>query len=224
MNSRPLSHWIAALAADAVFWCVVAWLALVAFTPAHGAGLAYGDLPWDAVCEVDAPPYGGSGTLVAARDSVGYVATCSHTFDGVGTANVLVTFRDGYRARARVIGRDEANDLALLKIRLDQPRPLPTGIEYTAPAGESVTAVGFPWYGQGKMHYTAGPVERLDSAGRVLFAAAPHVHSGYSGGALFTARGEYLGAISGYGDDGLSIAGSGEPLRRLLARITEAAP
>lgn len=207
--------WLWSISLTVALWVVLFGLAALSCAEAPA-------VPWDSVCDLAAPPYGGSGTLIhVGADGVGLVATCSHTFHGVGTDNVVCTFRSGYRARAKLVAIDDANDLALLAIRSNGELPTPSAVKLASRNEGQVTAVGFPWYGQGTMHYTSGELVRIDGNGRALFAAKPHVHSGFSGGALFNAQGEYLGAISGYDSEGLSIAGSGEPLRRLLSKYVE---
>jgi len=214
-----LRDWLLVGLADVATWVVVLWLASAAL----GATPAYDALPWDSVCDLSAPPYGGSGTLIGIDGNRGLIATCSHTFHGVGTRNVSVEFRSGYKARAKLLAMDDRNDLALFEIQVEPNMVTPPAVKLARRNEGTVTAIGFPWYGQGAMHYTSGRLVRIDSSGRALFAARPHVHSGFSGGGLFNERGEYLGAISGYDGDGLSIAGSGEPLRRLVARYMEVA-
>lgn len=180
-----------------------------------------GRIVWDSVCDLSAPPYGGSGTLVGIDGERGLISTCSHTFHGVGTRNVSVEFRSGYKTRARLLAMDDRNDLAVFEIKVQPGMATPPAVKLASVDEGNVIAIGFPWYGQGKMHYTAGKLVRIDGSGRALFAARPHVHSGYSGGGLFNEQGEYLGAISSFDANGLSIAGSGEPLRRLLSRYME---
>ena len=215
--------WLLAAFADGAFWLAVLLAYLCAVTPAHSADL--GAICWDATCDLSAPPYGGSATLVRVDENgVGVLVTCSHTFHGVGTRNVSVEFRNGYKTQAKLLAMDDDNDLAVFAIRAPEGVALPPAVKLASRNEGEVIAVGFPWYGQGKMHYTTGKVVQIDGSGRVLFAAQPHVHSGYSGGGLFNERGEYLGAISGFTEGygtSLSIAGSGEPLRRLLSRYVE---
>jgi hypothetical protein len=218
-----IQGWLLAALGDGAFWVGVLLLYLLATTPVKGADL--GAICWDATCDLAAPPYGGSATLVRVDENgVGVLVTCSHTFHGAGTGNVSVEFRNGFKTKARLLGMDDENDLAVFAIRAPEGVTLPPAVKLASRNEGEVIAVGFPWYGQGKMHYTTGKVVRIDGNGRVLFAANPRVHSGYSGGALFNERGEYLGAISGFDGDGLSIAGSGEPLRRLLSRYVEVQP
>jgi S1-C subfamily serine protease len=223
-------EWLLAILHDAVIWSVVAYAYLWAVTPAQGQELDYDSLPWDSVCDITndqgewmdgqwAKP-GGSATLVCVRDGVGYLSTCAHTFENGGrTAKVTFRGQDATWA-ARAVAVDHRSDLAVFTINNPPEVPIPP-VKISVEGGSVVTAVGFPYYGKGNMHFTSGRLVGRDGGGRLLFAAKPHVHSGYSGGALFGPSGEYLGAISGFGDDGVSIASSGEPLRRLLSRYVE---
>ena len=65
----------------------------------------------------------GSGFIISAD---GYVVTNNHvvTADGQGEAeSITVTLPDGTEYPAKVVGKDAASDLAVLKI--SAPRPLP---------------------------------------------------------------------------------------------------
>jgi S1-C subfamily serine protease len=206
-------QWQWAISCTVAFWTCLFGLAILALAEAP-------NLPYNSVCDITAAPYGGSGTLVAINGDIGTVITCSHTFHGVGTSNVVCQFRDGYRCRAKFLGMDDAKDLSAFAIRVRPGMEVPTGIRAAKP-GETLHAVGFPWYGQGALHYTTGQFVRYDNDGRVFFLAAPHVHSGFSGGALFSDSGEFCGVISGYDGEGVSIAGSGEPLMRFVSKWVE---
>jgi serine protease Do len=83
----------------------------------------------------------GSGFII---DPSGYVVTNNHV---VGNADkVTVIFQDDSRHAAKIVGRDQKTDLALLKI--DAPKPLPAvqfGDSNQAHVGDWVLAVGNPF-------------------------------------------------------------------------------
>jgi len=83
----------------------------------------------------------GSGFII---DPSGYVVTNNHV---VGNADkVTVIFQDDSHHAAKIVGRDQKTDLALLKI--DAPKPLPAvqfGDSSQAHVGDWVLAVGNPF-------------------------------------------------------------------------------
>jgi serine protease Do len=102
----------------------------------------------------------GSGFLVSPD---GYIVTNNHLIQGLtgtGTVDsVTVTLTDGKEYQARIVGRDETSDLALLKI---DGRNLPFvqwGDSTKARVGDWVIAIGDP-YGVGST-VTAGIISAL---------------------------------------------------------------
>src|SRR5262249_1601798 len=83
----------------------------------------------------------GSGVIIDAR---GYIVTNQHVFDDV---NVLkVKFVDGTSASARVVARDVENDLALLKVDVNNPlTAVALGTATDLMLGETVVAIGNPY-------------------------------------------------------------------------------
>ncbi len=83
----------------------------------------------------------GSGFII---DPSGYVVTNNHVVENAD--KVTVVFQDGSKHPAKIIGRDEKTDLALLKI--DAPKPLPYvawGDSNASHVGDWVLAVGNPF-------------------------------------------------------------------------------
>jgi serine protease Do len=82
----------------------------------------------------------GSGFII---DPAGFIVTEDHV---VESRRVTVTFQDGKRHAARIIGRDPKTGLALLKIDVDQPLPsVGCGDSDTARVGDWVFAIGNPF-------------------------------------------------------------------------------
>jgi serine protease Do len=134
----------------------------------------------------------GSGFIV---DPAGYIVTNNHVIDGA--REVSVTLSDGSEHRARVIGRDDKTDVALIKI--DARRELPYvafGNSDEAREGDWVLAVGNP-YGLGGT-VTAGIISahgRNINEGPYddfLQIDAP-INPGNSGGPLFNQSGQVVG-------------------------------
>lgn len=134
----------------------------------------------------------GSGFIV---DPAGYIVTNNHVVDGAG--EVSVTLSDGSDHRARVIGRDDKTDIALIKIDLGRELPyVAFGNSDEAREGDWVLAVGNP-YGLGGT-VTAGIISahgRNINAGPYddfLQIDAP-INPGNSGGPLFNQSGQVVG-------------------------------
>jgi serine protease Do len=134
----------------------------------------------------------GSGFLVSED---GFVVTNNHVVDGA--LKLQVVLDDGKVADARVVGKDAATDLALLKV--DQGSHLPfVALADTKPrVGEWVLAMGNP-FGLGNT-VTAGIVSAMDRdigatpyGGGFIQIDAP-VNRGNSGGPTFDTRGQVIG-------------------------------
>ena len=139
---------------------------------------------------------GGSGVIIS-KD--GYVVTNNHVVDGA--TKLRVKLNDGRTFDAKLIGKDSATDVALLKIDGDDDLPtLPFGSSDALRLGEWVLAIGSPFDQQSTI--TAGIV----SAKARNLGAIPNdfriesfiqtdaaVNPGNSGGALVNTRGELVG-------------------------------
>ena len=139
---------------------------------------------------------GGSGVIIS-KD--GYVVTNNHVVDGA--TKLRVKLNDGRTFDAKLIGKDSATDVALLKIDGDYDLPtLPFGSSDALRLGEWVLAIGSPFDLQSTI--TAGIV----SAKARNLGAIPNdfriesfiqtdaaVNPGNSGGALVNTRGELVG-------------------------------
>jgi serine protease Do len=134
----------------------------------------------------------GSGFIV---DPAGYIVTNNHVVDGAREVSVTLTGGDKYRAK--VIGRDDKTDLALVKIEAGHALPyVAFGDSDSAHEGDWVIAVGNP-YGLGGT-VTAGIIS---AHGRNINAGpyddfmqidAP-INPGNSGGPLFNQSGQVVG-------------------------------
>ena len=139
---------------------------------------------------------GGSGVIISED---GYVVTNNHVVDGA--TKLRVKLNDGRTFDAKLIGKDSATDVALLKIDGDDDLPtLPFGSSDALRLGEWVLAIGSPFDLQSTI--TAGIV----SAKARNLGAIPNdfriesfiqtdaaVNPGNSGGALVNTRGELVG-------------------------------
>lgn len=134
----------------------------------------------------------GSGFIV---DPSGYVVTNNHVVSGA--MEVKVTLNDGTSHSAKVVGRDEKTDLALMKIDVDEPLPAVVfGDSDAARVGDWVLTVGNPFGLGGTVNagiisargrdIQSGPYDDY------LQIDAP-INRGNSGGPLFNASGEVIG-------------------------------
>ena len=143
----------------------------------------------------------GSG-FVVSRD--GYVLTNAHVVDG--SDEVTVRLLDRREFKAKVVGTDDATDLAVLKIEAKNLTPAPLGDSDAARVGEWVLAVGNPLGENLTFTVTSGIIS---AKGRTL--ALPNVsdrsiqdfiqtdaaiNPGNSGGPLVNTQGRVLGVNS----------------------------
>lgn len=145
----------------------------------------------------------GSGFLISAG---GYVLTNFHVIQGADrNSGVSVQFEDQLTRRAAVIGVDQNNDLALLKVDLSglqSVRPLELGDSTTVRVGDPTLAIGNP-FGLDRT-LTSGIVSALQreiqapngfSIDNVIQTDAP-INPGNSGGPLLDATGRVIGINS----------------------------
>ncbi len=159
----------------------------------------------------------GSGFII---DPSGYIVTNNHVIEDAD--QITVTLNDGTSLPAKLVGRDDKTDLALLKI--NPRRPLPAthfGDSDKARIGDWVIAIGNP-FGLGST-VTAGIVSasnRNIDAGpydEFLQTDAP-INRGNSGGPLFDMSGSVVGINSAiYSPSGGSV-GIGFAIPSNLAR------
>ena len=155
----------------------------------------------------------GSGFIVT-KD--GYVVTNQHVVDGKGSITVITT--DGTEYPAVLVGADEANDVALLKVDALNLRPVTLGSSAELIVGDQVAAIGNP-LGTLTSTLTVGYVsakERdvtTDGFAINMLQTDAAINSGNSGGPLFNMRGEVVGITtakySGTSASGASIEGVG---------------
>tara|TARA_R110002049_G_scaffold45022_2_gene131584 strand:- start:3557 stop:4936 length:1380 start_codon:yes stop_codon:yes gene_type:complete len=135
----------------------------------------------------------GSGVIISAD---GYIVTNNHVIDGA--SDLEITLNNRKKFKAKLIGRDADNDIALLKINTDIELPyVPFANSDNIKIGEWVLAVGNPYNLTSTV--TAGIVS---AKGRDLegnrniesfIQTDAAVNPGNSGGALVNARGELIG-------------------------------
>ena len=139
----------------------------------------------------------GSGFIISAD---GFIVTNNHvvSLDQQGAADaVTVRLADGSEYNARIVGRDQESDIAVLKI--DAPAPLPFvkfGDSAKARAGDWVIAIGNPFGLGGTV--TSGIVSSVNRATGTgaydhYIQTDASINSGNSGGPMFDMRGNVIG-------------------------------
>ena len=152
----------------------------------------------------------GSG-FILTQD--GYILTNYHVVEG--SNSIKVTTYDGTSYDAQLIGYDESNDIAVLKIDASDLTPVVLGDSDTLNVGDSVVAIGNP-LGELTFSLTTGVVSALDrpvtlSTGTTmnLIQTDCAINSGNSGGALFNLYGEVIGITNAkYSSSGSSSEAS----------------
>src|SRR6202451_3995169 len=141
----------------------------------------------------------GSGFLI---DTAGHILTNYHVVEGAQT--IEVTLGDQSRYKAKLIGSDTRNDIALIQIdsRGRKITPLPLGDSKNLLVGQRVLAIGNPFGFQSTL--TTGVVSSL---GRTVqtrentfideaIQTDASINQGNSGGPLLNSHGEVIGINS----------------------------
>jgi S1-C subfamily serine protease len=158
----------------------------------------------------------GSGVVIDGEN--GYIVTNNHVVsgaDGVEGAEIRAVFEDGSGSAARIVGRDPASDLAVLKVEKPALLTASLGESDSIVVGDPVVAIGSPLGLAGTV--TSGIVSalhrpvRLSGEGSDTNAVISAVQTdapinpGNSGGALVDASGAVIGintAIASLGSGG----------------------
>ena len=140
----------------------------------------------------------GAGSGFIWNDD-GHIVTNNHVIAGAARAHV--TLYDGSSLSARLVGKDEANDIAVLKIDAppDKLQPIPIGTSADLQIGQNVFAIGDPFGFSATL--TTGVISGLDRqfaggdnqtiTGVIQTDAA--INPGNSGGPLLDSAGRLIG-------------------------------
>lgn len=138
----------------------------------------------------------GSGVVLTAD---GYIVTNYHVIKGA--QQITVTANDGSTYAATLVGTDEDNDIAVLKVDAKDLTPAILGDSDTLKVGDAVLAIGNP-LGTLSGTVTDGIVSALerqvtiDGNNMTLLQTSAAVNPGNSGGGLFNASGELIGIVN----------------------------
>lgn len=136
----------------------------------------------------------GSGFILTAD---GYIVTNYHVIENA--QKIQVTTYDNTSYDALLVGYDESNDIAVLKIEAENLTPVVIGDSSNMNVGDDVVAIGNP-LGELTFSLTGGKVSALnrevttsDGVTMELIQTDCAINSGNSGGALFNMHGEVIG-------------------------------
>jgi S1-C subfamily serine protease len=147
---------------------------------------------------------GGSGSGFVI-DEEGHIVTNYHVIEGA--EDLEVSFSNGLRVRAEIVGTDTDSDLAILKVDVSpgELHPIPLGDSSALKVGQTVVAIGNPFRlsgtmtvgivsGQGRTldSLRTSPDGRNFSAGDLIQTDAA-INPGNSGGPLLNLNGEVIG-------------------------------
>jgi S1-C subfamily serine protease len=167
---------------------------------------------------------GATGSGVVIDGAGGYIVTNNHVVsgaDGVQGAEIRAVFSDGSGSAARIVGRDPASDVAVLKVEKPGLVTAALGTSTSVVVGDPVVAIGSPLGLAGTV--TSGIVSALNRPVRLsgegsdtnavinaVQTDAP-INPGNSGGALVDSTGAVIGintaiaSLGGTGTGGGSI-------------------
>ena len=172
----------------------------------------------------------GTGVII---DGEGHIITNNHviTTDGVQQVeSITVTLSDGRRLPARIVGRDQATDLAVLDIDAEGLPAATLGDSAVLKVGEPVWAIGHALGLPGGPTVTSGLVS---AKGRLLQSAAvgiPNaiqtdaaINPGNSGGPLVNSAGEVIAINTAIIQqaEGIGFAISMETAQPIIAELLE---
>lgn len=152
----------------------------------------------------------GSGFILSAD---GYILTNYHVVED--SNSITVSLYDGTEYDATLVGCDESNDIAVLKIDAEGLTPVVLGDSDNLNVGDQVVAIGNP-LGELTFSLTTGVVSALNREVTLssnvtmnLIQTDCAINSGNSGGALFNLYGEVIGITNAkYSSSGSSSEAS----------------
>lgn len=169
----------------------------------------------------------GSGIILSGD---GYIVTNNHVVDGATT--VKVTLNTGTEYDAKLIGKDEQTDLAVIKIEPTEQLTVATmGDSNSLEVGERVVAIGNPmgleFFGSVTEGIVSAVNRSIDVDNRTmnLIQTDAAINSGNSGGALINTKGEVIGInsvkVAYSGVEGMGFAIPSSEAKPIIADLLE---
>src|SRR5512134_589353 len=138
----------------------------------------------------------GSGVIVDAKQ--GYIITNAHVIENA--TEITVTLLDNRSLTAKVVGKDEGSDVAVVKVQASNLMDIPIADSDRTEVGDFVVAIGNP-FGLGHT-VTSGIVSALGRSGinpegyEDFIQTDASINPGNSGGALVNLSGQLVGINS----------------------------
>ena len=155
----------------------------------------------------------GSGFIISAD---GYIITNYHVVENA--QKLTITTHDGTEYTATLIGSDQINDVALLKVDAAGLDPVEIGSSDALLVGDMVIAIGNPLgelTSTATVGYVSGKDRSISTDGTIInmLQTDAAINSGNSGGPLFNSLGQVIGITtakySGSTTSGATIEGIG---------------
>ena len=181
---------------------------------------------------ITSTPVSGSGFIISEN---GYILTNHHVIaDAVeGGYDISVYMNDGSMYIAEIVGYEEDNDIAVLKIDAEDLEAVTVGDSDAMLVGETARVIGNP-LGELQYSMTSGEVSALDReisttdsyTGVVttinMFQIDAAVNGGNSGGPVYNSRGEVIGVVTAkYSDTGVEGLGFAIPINDAISIAEE---
>ena len=167
-------------------------------------------------------PGSGSGVILTED---GYIATCAHVVEGA--KSVKVTLNDDTAYDATIVGTDDKNDIAIIKIDATGLTPAIVGDSTTLTVGSEVIAIGNP-LGELRGTATAGIISatnrtiEVEGQAMTLIQTDAAISPGNSGGGLFDATGKLIGIVNAKVSDSRAEGlGFAIPVNSVLDEISD---
>jgi|TARA_B100002003_G_C14155565_1_gene556331 serine protease DegS len=165
----------------------------------------------------------GSGVIL---NQSGFILTNLHVVDTLFDAfDTVVTLNDGRSTPATVVAWDEANDLAVLHINMDDLTPIDLGDEQTLEVGDIVFAIGYPRrnIGQSVSQGIISAISITIDSDTTVIQTDAAINPGNSGGALIDRNGKLVGINSSIYSESGNFEGIGfaTPVSLVLEAMKE---
>ena len=142
----------------------------------------------------------GSGFVISSNATSSYIVTNYHVINNV--QDIKVFFANGTSYDATLVGGEQENDIAVLKVDAGNLQTVTLGDSDALNVGENVYAIGNP-LGELTFTFTGGYVSAKDrsvtmSDGTVMnmLQTDTAINNGNSGGPLFNEYGQVIGIVS----------------------------
>jgi putative serine protease PepD len=171
----------------------------------------------------------GSGVIY---DKNGFILTAAHVTEG--SQSLTVRLFDGTALRGRVVGSDEGNDIAVVKVDRTDLRPAKLALGADLQVGQMAVAIGSPFGLEqtvtvGVVSAKQRSLRSQDGGGLEVIQTDAPINPGNSGGALADRLGRVIGindsirSASG-GNEGVGFAVPIDTAANSAARIVKGEP